>query len=309
MKISNFSDFKTFRRWSSSWVWEPSGWALLLPGSSIFIRCEYRKIQKNNWHLLGWRRSMAMAKVWLKSGNCTQNREKMWRCGSVLIIEPFFSSVSPAPLHASLAVQPGGRRWNRVWQGIGEQLEAPTDPQVALQDTKPFSAVAPFYKCKGRKQKIEKEKKASEKFAAAQAEMMPDTQEVDDETPEELEGEGDEQAMEARFAEFAYIYVLRTVGPCLTKPSWIWTCPVPRTTGTRGMMKVGTTVMNFRAGNASPKDAERSSVYILGCTYKIVWALMGINAKCWYRFSSLACGNAETKGLDPTWSMDAAVEK
>ena len=39
--------------------------------------------------------------------------------------------------------------------------------------------------------------------------MMPDTQEVDDETPEEMEGEGDEQAMEARFAESAYIYVLQ----------------------------------------------------------------------------------------------------
>ena len=208
------SDFKPFRRWSSSWISDPSGWALLLPGSSIFIRCEYRKIpQKNSWHLLGWRMRMAVAKLWLKWGTCTQTHEKPWRCGSGLLIEPFFNSVSPALLHASLAVQPGGWRWNRVWQGIGEQLEAPSDPQVALKDTKPFSAVSPFYKCKGRKQKAEKEKKARENFEAAQAEMMPDTQEVDDETPEELEGdEDDKETMEA--------IVLLNLHTCMFSEPW-----------------------------------------------------------------------------------------
>lgn len=82
-----------------------------------------------------------------------------------------------------------------------------------MKDTKPFSAVSPFYKCKGRKQKAEKEKKARENFEAAQAEMMPDTQEVDDETPEELEGdEDDKETMEA--------IVLLNLHTCMFSEPW-----------------------------------------------------------------------------------------
>jgi len=68
-----------------------------------------------------------------------------------------------------------------------------------MRDTQVFSTVAPFYKCKGRKQKMEKEKKAQGKAQekAPQAEVEETQEDFDDATPELAENEDD--AMEAIF--------------------------------------------------------------------------------------------------------------
>ena len=141
--------------------------------------------------------SMAVAKAWLKSGKSMQTSARHWRCGLILIpAEPF--STQPAG-HASIAVQPGGGRWNRVWQGICEQLETSSDPQFALSDTQTFSIGAPFFKCKGRKQKIEKEKKARKEAAPAETQEHGE----DAEFPED----DDEELLEAFFFEIVYTYM------------------------------------------------------------------------------------------------------
>ena len=242
--------------------------ALLL--ITCLFACDVNTSKKSNnksdW--LGWKRSMAMAKAWLKSGKSMQRNENMLRCGLIFTYWTLIQLSQPG----SCACTPCCA--TRPWKMKSSLARHLWTAWSVVRSSSRNEGYPGFFNCSPVLQVQRPKAKDGESK----------------ESPGEGPGEGSPGRSRRNSRGFRWcdtrvsrewgwcngghfwskLHIYMSSEPCdfevanfLAKPWWIWTCPVPRSTGTRGTRKVGITVVRLRAC-ASSRNAERSSVYTLG---------------------------------------------